>query len=135
MPYEPSVGIAIDTQSPSGVPRTQLRTWSMAALAADAALDAPRASMIAAPRFCTVGMKSFSIQSWSPIVSAALAPLTLALNTSGYWVAEWLPQIVMLVTSLMAAPVFLATWAIARLWSRRTMALKRSRGMSGALDA
>ena len=39
----------------------------MAALAADAALEAPRASMIAAPRFCTVGMKSFSIQLWSPI--------------------------------------------------------------------
>ena len=44
---------------------TQSRTWSMAALAADAADEAPRASMIAAPRFCTVGMKSFSSQSWS----------------------------------------------------------------------
>src|SRR5437899_105888 len=47
------------TQSPSGVPRVQSRTWSMAALAADAALDAPRASMMAAPRCCTVVMNSF----------------------------------------------------------------------------
>ena len=31
-------------------PETQSRTWSIAALAAEAALDAPRASMIAAPR-------------------------------------------------------------------------------------
>ncbi len=59
-PYEPSDEIAIETQSPSGVPRTQSCTWSIAALAADAALEAPRASMIAAPRFWTVGMKSFS---------------------------------------------------------------------------
>ena len=58
----PSDGIAIETQSPSGVPSTQSWTWSIAALAADAALEAPRASMIAAPRFCTVGMKSSSIQ-------------------------------------------------------------------------
>src|SRR5690242_10247820 len=104
----------------------------MAALAADAALDAPRASMIAAPRFCTVGMKSFSIHPWSPITSAASSPLTLAWNTLGYWVAEWLPQIVMLVTSETWAPVFCATWAIARLWSRRIIAVKRSRGMSEA---
>ena len=99
------------------MPSTQSRTWSIAALAAEAALDAPRASMIAAPRFCTVGMNSFSIQSRSSTASAASAPLTLAWNTSGYWVAEWLPQIVMLVTSLIAAPVFCATWAMARLWS------------------
>ena len=44
------------TQSSVGVPSTQERTWSMAALAADAAEDAPRASMIAAPRLATVGM-------------------------------------------------------------------------------
>jgi len=30
--------------------------WSIAALAADAADDKPRALMIAAPRFCTVGI-------------------------------------------------------------------------------
>src|ERR1700748_1742652 len=97
--------------------------WSIAALAAEAALEAPRASMIAAPRFWTGGMKSLSIQSRSPTTSAALAPLTLAWKTSGYWVAEWLPQIVMLVTSLIAAPVLPATWAMARLWSRRIIAV------------
>ena len=62
-PYQPCDGIAIDTQSPSGVPSTQSCTWSIAALAADAALDAPRASMIAAPRLATVGMKSLSSHS------------------------------------------------------------------------
>ena len=41
----------------------------------------------------------------------------------------------MLVISLICAPVFLDTWAIARLWSRRTIAVNRSRGMSGALLA
>ena len=44
------------TQSPSAVPSAQSRTWSIAAFAAEAADDAPRASMIAAPRFATVGM-------------------------------------------------------------------------------
>jgi hypothetical protein len=39
----------------------------MAAFAALAADDSPRASMIAAPRFCTVGMNSFSSQFWSLI--------------------------------------------------------------------
>jgi hypothetical protein len=39
----------------SFVPSSQSRTWSIAALAADAADDSPRASMIAAPRLPTVG--------------------------------------------------------------------------------
>ena len=56
-------GIDIETQSSGFVPITQSRTWSIAAFAADAALDAPRASMMAAPRCCTVGMKSFSSHS------------------------------------------------------------------------
>ena len=55
-PYEPSDGMAIDTQSPSAVPSVHVRMWSTAALAADAADDAPRASMMAAPRLATVGM-------------------------------------------------------------------------------
>ncbi len=54
--------MAIDTQLPDGVPCTQSRTWSIAALAADAADELPRASMTAAPLYCTVGMKSFSSQ-------------------------------------------------------------------------
>ena len=59
----------------------------MVAEAADAAEDEPRASMIAAPRLATVGMKELSSHSWSPTTSAALRPPTLALNRSGYWVA------------------------------------------------
>ena len=57
----------------------------------------------------------------------------MAWKRSGYCVVEWLPQIVMFVTSLTVAPVFFASWAIARLWSRRVIAVKRSRGTSGAL--
>ena len=52
---------------------------------------------------------------------------------SGYWVAEWLPQIVIFLMSVTAAPVFLASCEIARLWSRRVSAENRSFGMSGAL--
>ena len=66
----------------------------MVAEAAEAADDEPRASMIAAPRLATVGMKSFSIQAWSSTTSAAFRPPTSAWKMSGYWVAEWLPQIV-----------------------------------------
>ena len=100
--------------------------------AADAAEEEPRASMIAAPRLATVGMKVFSSQSWSPTASAALRPPTSAWKRSGYWVAEWLPQIVMCVMSVTGAPVLAASWEIARLWSRRVSAENRSAGMSGA---
>ncbi len=90
--------------------------------------------MIAAPRFCTVGMKSFSIHDLViDDLDRVAARATLAWKMSGYWVAEWLPQIVTLVMSLTAAPAFLASCAIARLWSSRVIAVKRSRGMSGAL--
>jgi hypothetical protein len=44
------------TQSPSFEPSTQSWMWSIAADAADAADEAPRALMIAAPRCCTTGM-------------------------------------------------------------------------------
>jgi hypothetical protein len=42
---------------PSGVPSSQSRAASTVADAAEAAEEAPRASMIAAPRLATVGMK------------------------------------------------------------------------------
>ncbi len=60
------------------MPSTQSCTWSIAALAADAALDAPRASMIAAPRLATVGMNVFSYHSWSFTFSIADLPPILA---------------------------------------------------------
>src|SRR3954470_20001393 len=68
----------------------------MAALAALAAEDRPRASMIAAPRFCTVGMNVFSSQPWSLIIGQSFLPSASAWNTSGDCVAEWLPQTVAL---------------------------------------
>ncbi len=112
---DPSAGTPIETQSPSEVPNTQSWTWSIAAFAALAALDAPRASMIAAPRLATVGMNSSAIQASSPTTSQAPSPRTFAFTRSGYCVVEWLPQMVMLVISETSAPVFAASWAIARL--------------------
>src|SRR5262245_24618251 len=111
-------------QSPAGVPKTQSRTWSIAALAALAAEDRPRASMIAAPRFCTVGMKSFSSQAWSLMVGHTFLPSASAWKTSGYWVAEWLPHTVTLCTSSTGFLIFCAIWERARLWSRRIIAVK-----------
>src|ERR671917_631317 len=123
----------METQSSGAEPNSQSRAASTVADAADAAEEEPRASMIAAPRLATVGMKVFSSQSWSPTASAALRPATSALNRSGYWVAEWLPQIVIFLMSVTLAPVLAASWEIARLWSSRVSALNRSGGMSGAL--
>src|SRR6267143_5595115 len=84
----------IVTQSPSRVPPIQSRTWSMAALAAIAAEDSPRASMIAAPRFWMAGMKVCSSQRWSLIIGQTFLPSASAWKMSGYWVAEWFPQTV-----------------------------------------
>src|ERR1700712_2763829 len=103
----------METQSPSAEPDSQSWAASMVADAADAAEDDPRASMMAAPRLATVGMKSFSSQSWSPTASAAFLPPTSAWKMSGYWVAEWLPQIVIFLMSVTDAPVFAASWEMA----------------------
>src|SRR6478736_9864016 len=127
-PYEPSDARPTDTQVSAGVPSTQSRTWSMAALAAEAAEDAPRASMIAAPRLATVGMKSSASHFSSFTTSAAFLPPTVAWKMSGYWVAEWLPQMVRRLMSATVEPVFFASWVSARLWSRRVIAVKRSAG-------
>ena len=89
--------------------------------------------MIAAPRLPTVGMKSSLSQDSSlPAASHASEPPTLALNTSGYMEGEWLPHTARLVTSPTGAPAFLASWVIARFWSRRVMAVKRSAGTPSA---
>src|ERR671929_875649 len=120
-PYEPSLGTAIDTHSPSGVPCTQSRTWSIAALAAEAADEAPRASMISAPRLPTRGMYSSLTHCSSPTTSHARSPRTLALNRSGYIVGEWLPHTAMCVMSDTAALVRSASCATARLWSSRVI--------------
>ena len=57
MPYSPLDGTPMVTHLPL-VPRAQSRMWSMAALAAEAADETPRASMMAAPRLPTVGGKN-----------------------------------------------------------------------------
>src|SRR5439155_4159825 len=54
MPYSPRLATASECQSPSGVGFTTLRTESRSACAADAAEDAPRLSITAAPRFWTI---------------------------------------------------------------------------------
>src|SRR5437762_4527116 len=111
----------IVTQSPSREPPSQSRTWSIAAFAALAAEERPRASMMAAPRFCTVGMKVDSSQDWSLIMGQSFLPSASAWNTSGYWVAEWLPQTVTLRIDDTGLPTFCASCVVARLWSRRIM--------------
>ena len=58
---------------------------------------------------------------------------TWAWNRSGYMVGEWLPHTPICVMSVTGTAILLASCAIARLWSRRIIAVKRSRGMSGAL--
>src|ERR1700737_4904757 len=121
---------ATATQSPSGVPSSQSRAASVVADAAEAADEAPRAAMIAAPRLATVGMKSFSSQAWSETTSAAFLPPIRALNRSGYWVAEWLPQMVRLLISETGTPAFFDSWARARLWSSLVIAVNRDFGTS-----
>ena len=79
----------------------------------------------------TVGMKSFSSQAWSLTASAAFLPLISAWKRSGYCVAEWLPQMVILVMSSTGTPALVASCASARLWSRRVMAVNRSCGSPG----
>ena len=60
------------------VPRAQSRMWSMAALAAEAADDRPRAAMMAAPRLPTVGRNTSRFHSWSLMVSLTDLPFTVA---------------------------------------------------------
>src|SRR5262245_36951396 len=103
------------TQSLAGVPLTRLLTWSMAPFAAESADDRPRALMIAAPRFWQPGTKVVSSQGRSVMTSVAGLPLIFAFVKSGYWVLEWLPQMVMPVTASLATPAFWARAETARL--------------------
>ena len=59
-------------------------TVSIAAFAAEAADEAPLASITAFPLCCTKGRYSSSIQLASLITSAALLPSIVALYGSGY---------------------------------------------------
>src|SRR5467141_256322 len=111
----------IVTQSPSRVPPIQSRTWPMAAFAALAAEDSPRASMIAAPRFWMAGMKVCSSQLWSLIIGQTFLPSASAWKMSGYWVAEWFPQTVTFRIALTGFATLCAVCDTALLWSRRIM--------------
>jgi hypothetical protein len=57
--------------------------WSMAALAAEAADDRPRALMMAAPRWRTVGMYVSAYQAWSFTSSAAFCAVHLGVEQVG----------------------------------------------------
>src|SRR5690606_38197259 len=96
-------------------PRTQSRTWSIAALAADAADERPRASMMAAPRLPTVGMNVSRFQASSLIRPARLSPPTVAKRMSGYMVGEWLPQTISCSMSATGLPDLADNWDRARL--------------------
>src|ERR1035438_10065512 len=113
------------------VPRVQSRIWPMAALAAEAAEERPRASMMAAPRLPTLGMYSllYQVSSTRP---GALAPATVAKRLSGYMVGEWLPQTTIFSTESTGLPALPASMDMARLWSRRIMEVKLAAGRSGA---
>src|SRR3954451_16430632 len=109
----------METQSPSAVPLTHVWMWSTAAFAAEAAEEAPRASMMAAPRLATVGMNVSAIQASSSMAARACLPAIRAWDTSGYCVAEWLPQIATRWISDTGVRVLFASWLMGRLWSRR----------------
>src|SRR4029079_6238270 len=95
IPYSPFDGMPIVTHSPL-LPSIQSRTWSIAAFAADAADDSPRASMMAAPRLPTVGMNVLRFHASSPIRSLTGWPSLVAKRESGDIVGEWLPHTITL---------------------------------------
>ena len=82
-PYSPLDTTAIETQSSAAEPKSQSRAASIVADAAEAAEDEPRASMIAAPRLATVGMKSFSSQAWSPTSLGGVLAVDLGVEEVG----------------------------------------------------
>mmetsp|Transcript_4634 Transcript_4634/g.9597 ORF Transcript_4634/g.9597 Transcript_4634/m.9597 type:complete len:223 (+) Transcript_4634:237-905(+) len=124
----------MDTQSLLGLPTNQSWMWSTAAEPAEAAEEAPRTSMISAPLFCTRGRNSLASHSstLSPRASLAATPSMVQLLISGYMVGEWLPQMTSLRMVSISLPDLSESWARARLWSRRVMAVKFSTGMLGA---
>src|SRR5581483_8249208 len=98
-------------QSPAGVPRTRLLTWSMAPLAAEIDDDTFVVSMMNLPRSWQAGTKLFSSQARSVMTLVAGLPLILALVKSGNCVFEWLPQMVTQVTAELGTPALAASAA------------------------
>ena len=111
----------------------QSRTWSMAALAADAADDRPRASMIAAPRLPTVGRNTLRFQS-SSLISVLDR---LAVDGGEAVVGVHRRRVVAPDDQLLdrrrpACRSSAASCDSARLWSRRSIAVKFFAGSDGA---
>src|SRR5262245_1077196 len=121
-------------QSPAGVGLEAERRLSIAAFAAEAADDAPRALITAAPRLATVGMNVSASHAASLMTWGAGFPPIVAFLKSGYCVSLWLPQMVTRFTSPTPTPAFFASCAAARFWSSRVMANHRSAGTLGACD-
>ena len=104
----------------------------MAALAAEAADDEPRAAIMAAPRPAIFGMKTSVFQSGSVIIvldGLAVAGGVAVVGVHGRAVVA--PDAHLLDGSNRAVD-FSAIWLTARWWSRRIRAVKFSGGMSGA---
>jgi len=81
-----------EVQDPE-VPSTQSRMWSMAALAADAAEDRPRASMMAAPRLPTVGRKTSSLNLAASSMMAAAVSSSRPLSAYHWVISARLPWV------------------------------------------
>ena len=88
--------------------------------------------MMAAPRLPTVGMKVSFTQASSLTSLGMASPLLEAKRMSGYMVGEWLPQTTSFSMESTGRPVLAASCDRARLWSRRSMAVKFFAGRSGA---
>ena len=99
------------TQSPVGVPSNQVRMWSSAAEAAEAAEEEPRALMTAAPRCCTVGMNVSSNHFWSTRLRAALAADRRVADVGVLRGRVIAPDGHACVTSATCVPVFVASCA------------------------
>ena len=90
--------------------------------------------MMAAPRCCTVGMNSSSSHAWSPpAASNAGLPADLGVEHVGVLGRRVVAPDRHLVTSLTAAPALAASWALARLWSSRVMAVNCPSGVFGGV--
>src|SRR5437879_5902115 len=72
--YSPLLTTASECQSPHGVGVRMLTTESITALAAEAADEAPRASITAAPRFWIVSTNFPFNQPWSEMTSGTGSP-------------------------------------------------------------
>lgn len=100
--------------------------------------ERPLVSIISAPLFCTIAIKSLSSHSRSSLrISLNGSPLTRVWKVFGYWVEEWLPQIARFVICPISIlyPFYFSFWQIyqvALFWSNLVRAEKFSLGIEGA---